>query len=455
MVVEKFKGLVARGAHIAVLDSTVMREKGIHIDKQQFARDWLRICGSRVNEDLLWLYINRSEEAFDWILSLGEGEIEPVLYGGHYKGPDFTEYAGTHFIMKKEGSTKFKHFGAMLMCEVLQNTILEGGNQIIRNTHVEQLEKKDGRVVAFIAKGLDGQYRRYKGNKAVVLATGDIGGNPEMLEAFCPLGLKPKHNGYAPAGLNTGDGHKMAYWAGAVFEDASWALSLHLITYSLYTFFFLHVNRRGNRFMNEDTWVQAKAIRCLMQPQGDWAFSIFDSKWFKEVGERVHLAGGQFTEPLVCFYAEEWSEDNGIDKTIERYVQKGSCFKCDTLEELADKMDVPVENLKASVSRYNELHKLGRDLDYGKRGELLTSIDKPPYYALKWGPALLNVHGGVLIDPQMRVLDKDQNPIPGLLAIGNVSGGLYGVDYPLLLNGNSHARALTWALQAADTIAAE
>jgi fumarate reductase flavoprotein subunit len=95
---------------------------------------------------------------------------------------------------------------------------------------------------------------------------------------------------------------------------------------------------------------------------------------------------------------------------------------------------------------------MGKDVDFGKRAELLTTITEPPFYALKWGPALLNVHGGVIIDTKMHVLDKDSEPIPGLFAIGNVSGGLYGVDYPLLLNGNSHCRAITWALQAADTI---
>jgi len=207
--------------------------------------------------------------------------------------------------------------------------------------------------------------------------------------------------------------------------------------------------------MNEDTWVQAKAIRCLQQPQGDWAYTVFDSKWFDELGERIHLTGGQFTEPLVCFYGDKWGPENGIQQAIERYIKKGTCFRCDTLEELAKKMEVPYENLKSTVDRYNELYRLGKDLDYGKRSELLTSIDKPPYYALKWGPALLNVHGGVLIDPKMHVLDKNHKPIPGLLAVGNVSGGLYGVDYPLLLNGNSHGRALTWALEAVDTILAE
>lgn len=457
IVVEKYKGIVARGAHIACLESKCMEENGVHIDKQQFARDWMRICGSRVNEDLLWLYINKSGAALQWLLDIGGENVVCALHGGHYKGPDFTEYPGTHFLFQKEGSTRYKHKGgAHLMCEMEQNVILEGGNQIIRNTRVQYLEKDEaGRVKGFIAKGEDGKYRRYVGTKGVILATGDIGSNPEMLDAFCPMGLKPKRNGYSPAGLNTGDGHQMAYWAGAAFEDPSWALSLHLLAYSIYCFFFLHVNRQGKRFMNEDTWVQAKAIRCLQQPQGDFAYSVFDKNWFEQVGERAEICGGQFTDPLICFYGDKWSPDNGIDKTIERYVKKGTCFKANTLEELAEQMEVPVENLKATVARYNEMAAQGKDTDYGKRAELLTPIVEPPFYALKWGPALLNVHGGVLIDPKMHVLDPDSKPIPGLFAIGNTAGGLYGVDYPLLLNGNSHCRAITWALEAADTISKE
>ncbi|NLL38676.1 MAG: FAD-binding protein [Clostridiales bacterium] len=457
IVVDKYKGLVAHGAHIACLDSPVMRKLGIKIDKQEFARRWMHTSGSRVNEDLLWLFINKSEEAVLWLLDLAKGEAELRLYGGYYKGPQFTEYAATHFFEKKEGS-KYKTFGAFLFCEILQEVILEGGNRIIRNTRAEYLEKDQGRVTAFIAKGNDGKYRRFKGKKAVILATGDIGGDPEMLAKYCPLALKPKKNGYFPAGLNTGDGHKMAYWVGAAMEEPSWALSLHLISYAMYSFFFLHVNRRGERFMNEDTWSQAKAIRILMQPQwgdGDWAFSVFDSKWFDEIGERVHLAGGQFTEPLLAEYGQPWDESNGVREAIDAYIRKGACHVADTLEELAEKMEVPVDTFVTTVNRYNELYRLGTDLDYGKRSELLTSIDKPPYYALKFGPAILNVFGGALTDTKMRILDRELNPIPGLYAVGNVAGGLHGVDYPLLLNGNSHTRALVWAREAAAAIAEE
>ena len=457
LAVDKYKGLVAHGAHIACLDSPAMRENGVTIDREEFARRWMHTSGSRVNEDLLWLYINKSEEAVQWLLDLGGGEVELKLYGGYYKGSEFTEYAGTHFITLKEGSKKYKNFGALLMCEILQDVLLSKGGRVLRNTRAEYLEKENGRVVSFIAKGGDGKYRRFKGIKAVVLATGDIGGDPEMLAKYCPLGLRAKRNGYYPAGLNTGDGHKMAYWAGAAFEDASWALSLHLVAYAMYNFFFLHVNRLGRRFMNEDTWAQAKSIRILMQPQwgdGDWAFSVFDSKWFGEVGARVHMAGGQFTEPLGCYYGQPWDASNGVAETIERYVERGLCFRADTLEALAAKMDVPADAFAATVARYNELAAIGKDLDYGKRHELLTSITEPPFYALKFGPALLNVFGGALVDTKMHVLDQNQRPIPGLFAVGNVAGGLHGVDYPLILNGNSHSRALIWAREAADAIGA-
>ncbi len=158
-------------------------------------------------------------------------------------------------------------------------------------------------------------------------------------------------------------------------------------------------------------------------------------------------------EPLHCEYGYNWYENNGnVKGQIERYCELGTCFKADTIEELAEKMEVPVENLKATVARYNELAEKGDDEDFGKRSELLTTIVKPPFYALKWGPALLNVHGGMITDLNMRILDADNKPIPGLYAVGNTAGGLYGVDYPLLWNGNSHSRALTWARQAVKTI---
>lgn len=463
IIVDRFRELLGRAAHVGVLDSAVMRRLGITIDKKKFARDWMMISGSRVNEELLWLYINRSGEAFDWFMALGGEALDATIYTGYYKGPGFNEYPGTHLVFQKPGYDTFKYdYGGMLVVEVLERTILDGGGQIFRPVRAEQLEKdKDGRVVSFLAKSeTDGKYRRYVGKKGVILASGDIEGDPEMLEAFCPLALKSSNARYWPKGNNTGDGHKMAYWAGAAFDDPSWALSLHGRRdddASYFSFFFLFVNSRGKRFMNEDTWTQAKSIRALSQPGGDIAYTVMDAKWMAEFGERFEIIGGQGVTPLnIANWGDQWSPDCGLDKTIDQMIEKGRCaWKADTLEELAEKMGVPSENLLATVARYNELAARGDDVDFGKRGELLTSITKPPFYALKWGPSLLDVFGGALTDTDMRVLDPYFEPIPGLYAVGNAAGGFYGVDYPLLLNGNSFGRALTWGLAVTEGIEAD
>ena len=456
VIVDKYHGIVSHGAQIGSVGSRCQREHGVIIDKKQFARDWMRSCGSRVNEELLWLFINRSEEAFEWMLECGGDAVEAKLYGGYYKGPDFTEYPGTHLIYQKPESKVYEHRnGAVLMCEIFQKVIFDGGQRIDRSITAKYLEKDEsGRVVSFIAQDAEGNYRRYVGKKAVVLATGDIGDDREMMRYFAPLALLPRHNGYYPPHLNTGDGHKMAYWAGAEYDRHEWAVCLHLIAYSLYAFFFLYVNQDGRRYMNEDTCAQAKAIRTLMQPDGQWAFSVFDSRWVEQVRYLKNLSGGQFCDSLNVQYGEPWKEeDNDIVASVERAIQRGNGFRADTLEELAEQMGVPVDNLKETVSRYNQMYQQQNDTDFGKRTALLTPIDKPPYYALKFGPSLLGIYGGVITDAKLRVLDSSSKPIPGLLAVGMIAGGLYGVDYPLTLNGNAHGRCITWGLQAADTIA--
>jgi succinate dehydrogenase/fumarate reductase flavoprotein subunit len=463
VIADKLPQLLGRAAHVGVLDSAVMRRLGIKIDKKKFARDWMMVSGSRVNEELLWLYINRSGEAFDWLMAQGGEAVDATIYTGYYRGPGFEEYPGTHIVFQKPGFDKYRFSsGGQLVVEILERTILESGNSVLRPFRAEQLEKDaKGRVVSFLAKsGEDGRYLRFVGKKGVIIASGDIEGDAELLEAFCPLALKVGNARYWPKGNNTGDGHKMAYWAGAAFDNPSWALSVHGRRddeASYYSFYFLFVNSRGRRFMNEDTWTQAKSMRVMMQPGGDTAFTIMDAKWAEDYGERFEIAGGQGVVPLnIANWGDKWSPDCGLVREVEQMVQRGRCaWKADTLDELAEKIGVPADNLKAAVARYNELYELGEDVDFGKRSELLTSIIEPPFYALKWGASLLDVFGGAITDVNMRVQDPYLEPIPGLYAVGNAAGGFYGVDYPLLLNGNSFGRALTWALAVAEGIEAD
>jgi succinate dehydrogenase/fumarate reductase flavoprotein subunit len=467
-VIDKNERQVALAGQIAGVNSQYMKHSGYHINPKKFAADWLKVSGSRIQEDLLWIFINRSGEGFDWLCDLagGEDNLDISLYVP-YRGEAFCEYYGTHHISKKPDCEKYQSFGGgFLACEILEKALEGFGGRIYRSTSALYLEKDAaGRVTGCVCTSKDGKTLRFTASRATVLATGDASDDDEMLEAFCSIGLRPSKR--FPRKGNTGDGQKMAYWAGGILDNPEWAPTLHALGYSGYQFFFLHVNQRGERFMNEDTWMQAKSVRCLMQPGGDFAFSVFDSNWLDDLEKRWKLLGGQGMAPL-SVVGQGFDRDalkKSIDGTIngtsvfgdggenDVYVNGGNGFIADTLDELAEKIDIPADSLKKTVARYNQIVADGDDKDFGKRSELLTPIAKPPFIALKWGPSLLDVFGGALTNARLNVLDTNHDPILGLYAVGNAAGGMYAVDYPLLLNGNSYGRALAYALQLADGIA--
>ena len=105
IVIDKNETMKALAGQIAAVNSRVMAEKGITIDTKQLAADWLKMSGSRVQEELLWLFINRSAEGFHWMLDLAGDCIEVGVYEA-YKGLMFSEYPGTHHIFQKKGSEK-------------------------------------------------------------------------------------------------------------------------------------------------------------------------------------------------------------------------------------------------------------------------------------------------------------------------------------------------------------
>lgn len=86
----------------------------------------------------------------------------------------------------------------------------------------------------------------------------------------------------------------------------------------------------------------------------------------------------------------------------------------------------------------------GEDTDYYKKPVFLTPVKEGPFYALKVGPALLTVTGGLKTDINFECLDADGKPIEGLYALGNCMGDITAVDYPINVAGNSHGRCITY-----------
>lgn len=461
-VVDKSNTYSYRGGHYGSCNSSRWKAAGVEHEPADIARDWIAQCNSRCNERLVWQFLNRSGEALDWVADKVENHGGTVrLLGVVYKGPTYKEYEGTMMFIpgdveqgnavgggiKNNASADGLTVANMAISSLYDDAVNAGANFVF-DTRAEQLIKEGDTVVGAIVSDADG-YKKYIGAKGVILATGDISGDDEMCEAYSPLMLRCQQTQYAPLGVNTGDGQKMGMWIGAKMEDGPLAPMIHPQGYVRISHYFLMTNTRGERFMNEDTWSQGKSLGALVTAgNNDHAWSIFDSAWLDQIPETIPAGGGMFWVPSGWEYGTPWTPD-ADQGFLDGGLENGMVKQADTVEELAaaiaaDEPQFNQERFIEEFNRYNELCQAGKDTDFGKRSELLYELKNPPYYAAKFGGCRMTAPGGLLIDTSSRVLDHDDNPIPGLYAVGNVSGGLYAVDYPLVIPGNSHGRAITF-----------
>ena len=73
----------------------------------------------------------------------------------------------------------------------------------------------------------------------------------------------------------------------------------------------------------------------------------------------------------------------------------------------------------------------------------MIALDKPPFYSALQGGSLLCTLDGLRINTKMQVLDKSGEPIEGLYAAGDCSGGFFAHNYPEYIVGVAVGRTLT------------
>ena len=142
-------------------------------------------------------------------------------------------------------------------------------------------------------------------------------------------------------------------------------------------------------------------------------------------------------------------------KQLDEAINQGNVLTAQTTGELAQKMGVPIETFNPTVSRYNEFARQGKDVDFGKHPDRLTTIEGPPFYACKMEVRYMVILSGLKVNTRLQVLDTERNIIPGLYAAGNVSGSFFGSVYPTTLPGLTHSRAWTFGRLAGLAAAAE
>ena len=430
------------------------------IDKMEAMEDIVRYANGFVNYDLIKLWADESGAMIDWIADIVERNGEFKMW---FEGSIGTENTGARDKAWATGHSpeKLTDDEAVTFGTCLRDYAIELGAEFRYDTMLVKCEQNsDGRVTGVICQdGNDLHCIRVNASKGVILATGGYVSNTEMVEARQAWNNRLKIN--VPVGGScTGDGIKAAMWCGASIDPLGCAVTFNRACCKpdevagsdlkgKWFWFgeqpFLKVNLNGKRFCNESGPYDYMLHSAYMQPYHTYV-DIWDSDYVEQVK--------QLNEVGCC---RLYPFDNGapsnmpvslMGKKFEELEEAGYIQKADTMEELAEKLNLPVEATVETWNRYNMFAEQGKDEDYNKEPYRLTSLTHPPYYGVRTGSWFLATIDGISINTDMHAVDEAGKQIEGLFMVGNDSGGFFSVSYPNLMTGLAAGRTMTFGRRA-------
>ena len=442
--IQKNDAVMTHGTMFGALGTRYQAEAGIELSLDQVANAHIRYNFFRPQQKVVRTVMRESGPTLEWI-----GDLLGINWAPQYdeSAGILNEYDQPYYPVGHLGLTENGVTPAQVVAEKLAQEAENLGAQFFFSTPGVQLVQNEfGRVTGVVGQSEAG-YVLFSAAKGVILATGDYANNAEMCAELCPIVNAYVYNYYSPA-TNTGDGHKMGVWAGAKMEVAPHTMMAHMHNAwdgtmadgKLKNFPLLWVNKRGERFMNEDS-VYHLTCNALVQQPDQALYLVMDANW-----DEQRKAS---TSPNAAHARNEITEEG-----IQGDIDNGYCVRAETLEECAAGFDIPADVLVATVARYNELVEKGVDEDFGKRAQDLFPIAEPPFMIVRLCAPKDVTMGGLMTNEDMQVLNENDEGIEGLYAVGNTQGGYFGgPNYDIECDGFSLGRAITTG-RIAGTVAA-
>ena len=462
------------------IDSAAAKAAGEKpFDKAKLLSEISRYASGKCDQRVVKTWINESAAMHDFMRSILEdkyGWVCEFTSGSEAAWPAENAENNTDYLFPVEEHNYMASESASgtPRNELLLQYIQELGYDVDFKTSLAKLEKNsDGRITGIIAQSTeDDHFIRYNANQGVLLACGGFPGNPYMMEQLDPLGTSVTTAcSYSPA--DKGYGIRAAVWAGANLDkeaapmlfdrgivapgvDAGYvdsdsafggkAFPGKIRQYNPGTQPFLKVNRNGERFANESSPYNDIVYAAAHQPGRVYA-QICDANILEDA-KRFHTIG--------CSAQTRNGGEKYIQGKMDEAIEAGALFKCDTLDELADKMGftgAAKDTFLATVERYNELYDKQNDEDFGKPAYRLSAIRTAPFYGCWLGASLLTTEQGIAINEKGQALDTNNQPMEGLYITGDMSGSFFANNYPCLMAGVAMGRTLTFAMKAVKQMA--
>ena len=477
---------------LTTYNSKFFLDKGAEkYDPNDIFTEYMNKALGHANQKIVMDYAKRSGEALDWMLAyLPEDYVAKYAHACNYKGnKEFDGVcSGSRYFV---GMTQWRDTGTETntnnnmwpyTVRLLQQKAVDLGAEYIYGAQGLTLVHENGQVTGAIFTDVDGQYFQVNA-KAVVVAAGDFGGNPDMRLDLCDqlrnlawsYGLdRTDVNNVSSMGRD-GSGIRMMLWAGATMEAGPRAGQAAGIN-SRPSFPFGGVwpifGHDGKRFFNETITRHGSVGYLDMMPEGLKMACVTDANWddYCEYQAYDHQAMDRSNDYMIEKVRKDMANyvtgpDGFAVQAFARYGNDPTTlYAAETLEELADIIGYEGDAKQGfldEIKHWNEMCDAGYDSDWGADKSLMHfKIEKAPFFAAtavtggKPSGGLCQ-HAAVCTDGEYRVLKGDKSPIPGLYAVGNCCGQRYGVQYHTPTAGNSCGSAFTTGFLAAEYLKAD
>jgi fumarate reductase flavoprotein subunit len=392
------------------VETRMQKEKHITYDRDAAFKGIMDFAHWRANARLVRAIVNNSADTIIWLQKQGV-EFTDVTN-------NLPDIPRTYHVIKGEGAAVVK---------ILATRAKEKGVDIRTSTPVKRLLKQGARISGVVLEDDDVEVRA----RAVIIASGGYVNNKEWMKKYSGLNLGV--NVLAIGNVDKmGDGIRMAWEAGAaedglgpqqlfragpVGPDFPMGCSIEITALQPD----LWVDPRGLRFCDEtigffDTLVGNAAVRY----KEGYTYSLFDDGIIQRLIEE-----GPDKFP--------WKKVPALKQELLTILARGSTelFSADSIEGLARKIGIDPSTLKSTVDEYNRFCAQNHDDLFAKTPKYLRPLKGPVYYAAKTRTVSLGSMGGIKINEKTEVIDKQEQIIPGLYAVGYDAGGMFGDSYPI------------------------
>lgn len=377
------------------VDDKLQHPLGIYDSEEDFYNETYNGGYQKAKPELVRILTSQADEGKLFLEELGlqfDSVIDNCLAGKIARGHYSLAHNGTDYV------------------QVLWQACNDLGVDFYLNTKANELIMAQDNVIGVEAYR-KGETIEFYANNGVVLASGGFGQNVEMRMYYNRNLTGELLCSNAPGA--TGDGIIMASKIGASLINMeyielypmgdSYDGGLRNSIPNVINKGIL-VNQQGQRFVREDG-ARDVLSQAILDQKGSYAYSIVDDDFEIFADDRSYLEG---------------------------LVLMGYVEKANSIDELAHLIDVDADILINTIDQYNQ--SVALQSDCLGRETLINAIDKPPFYANMKKPTIHHTLGGIEINEMAQVLNQDKQPINGLFAAGEVTGGIHGANR---LGGNS------------------